>query len=350
MRFPLSLALLPMALMSMAVGPTPQKPAPPVDDAPQPLNVALRPSPSRDAVRKSFLRPYADATGTELGEPAWDGTLDALRQLAADKKADLALVDGPMLAAGCKANMFDKPDWASLGRDRFLPQSVNDCGVGASMGATVLAWDSQKLQNTPNWGDFWDIAKHPGRRGLQKTARRTLEIALMADGVAPGDVYRTLRANGGVDRAFRKLDQLKPYIEWWDQPGQPAQFLASGKVLLTSAPAAPWPGGGKAHIGVQWTGCLDDGLFWVILHDPSHPLAAQAAIGVATDPARQASFAKAAGFGPSTHTGVALLPADIRAQNVSTPANLQGGVSTDEGFWTENGEVLEARFAAWVAK
>ena len=350
MRFPLNLAVLPMVFMTMAVGPAPQKAAKPDADAPQPLNIALRPSPSREAVRKIFLRPYADATGTALGEPAWDGTLDTLRQLATGKQADLALVDGPTLDAGCQAHLFDKPDWASLGRDRFLPQAVSDCGVGAAIAATILAWDSQKLQSPPSWGDFWDVAKHPGRRGLQKTARLTLEIALMADGVSPGDVYRTLRGNGGVDRAFRKLDQLKPYIEWWDQPGQPAQFLAAGKVLLTSAPAAPWPGGGKVPIGVQWNGSLDEGLYWVILHEPAHPLAAVAAIQIAADAAREASLGKATGLGPATSAGVALLPTDIRAQIASSPANIQAGVPIDEGFWADNGGKLEERFAAWVAK
>ena len=350
MRFPFRLAALPLALACLAVGPAPQKPVAPADDTPQPLSLAQHLGPLHDSFQKILVRPYAEATGTALGEPAWDGSLDALHQLATDKKADLALVDGPALAAGCKAQLFDKPEWATLGRDRFLPLAANDCGAGAFISATVLAWDSQKLQSAPSWADFWDVAKHPGRRGLQKAARKNLEIALMADGVSPGDVYRTLRSAGGVDRAFRKLDQLKPYIEWWDQPGQPAQFLASGKVLLTSAPAAPWPAGGRVHVGVQWTGNLTEIVFWAILHDPAHPRAALAAITIATDAARQAMFAKASGLGPSTRAGVDLLPADIRAQSPSLAANLQSGLALDEAFWLENGEKLEARFAAWVAK
>ena len=350
MRFPFKLAVFPVALACMAVGPAPQKPATPADDAPQPLNVAQHLGPLHDNFRKILVRPYADATGTELGEPAWDGSLDALRQIATDKKADLALVDGPTLAAGCKAQIFDKPDWTALRRDRFLPQAANECGVGAFISATILAWDTQKLQSTPNWGDFWDVAKHPGRRGLQKTARKNLEIALMADGVSPGDVYRTLRGAGGVDRAFRKLDQLKPYIEWWDQPGQPAQFLASGKVLLTSAPAAPWPAGGHLRVGVQWTASLNESQFWAILHDPAHPRAALAEMDIATDAGRQALFAGATGLGPSTFAGVALLPAPLRPQSPALPANLQAGLPVDEGFWLENGEKLEARFAAWLTK
>ena len=59
------------------------------------------------------------------------------------------------------------------------------------------------------------MAKYPGKRGLRKGVQGNLEIALMADGVAPGDVYRTLRGSDGVARAFRKLDQLKPYLVFW---------------------------------------------------------------------------------------------------------------------------------------
>ena len=48
-----------------------------------------------------------------------------------------------------------------------------------------------------------------------RRVRGNLEFALIADGVAPGDVYKVLATSEGVDRAFRKLDQLKPYIVWW---------------------------------------------------------------------------------------------------------------------------------------
>ena len=171
------------------------------------------------------MQPYAQATATSLGEPGWDGTPSALDALAAAHQADLVLADGPTLAALCRAQKLDRLDWAALGgRDRFVAAAASDCGQGAYIAATVLAWDAAKAANgsaTYDWADFWDVARHPGRRGLRRAARGNLEAALMADGVAPGDVYRTLRSADGVDRAFRKLDQLKPYIEWWDRPEQP---------------------------------------------------------------------------------------------------------------------------------
>jgi putative spermidine/putrescine transport system substrate-binding protein len=172
----------------------------------------------------------------------------------------------------------------------------------------------------------------------------------MADGVAPGDVYRTLRSADGVDRAFRKLDQLKPYVEWWDQPGQPGQFLLSGKVLMTTAPSSMLPSGGKVHLGMQWGGCLDEVTSWAVPAKAAHVRGAMAVIGIASDAARQAEFAKATGLGPATRPGFALLQESARGTNPSLPAHLQGCVPVDESFWLDNGDKLDARFAAWLAK
>ncbi len=36
----------------------------------------------------------------------------------------------------------------------------------------------------------------------------------MADGVKREDVYKVLATPAGVDRAFKKLDVLKPHIQW----------------------------------------------------------------------------------------------------------------------------------------
>ena len=344
------LALMPLALALLAAAPPPKPEAPPADDAPQPVSVAIAPGAAKDAIRKLLLLAYARATATVLGDAAWDGSADGLHTLQSAHSADLVLLDGPTLAAACRAQTVDRLDWSILGRDGFLTGAATDCGAGAYLSATVLAWDTDKLAGLPAWGDFWDVAKHPGRRGLRRAARGNLEIALLADGVAPADIYRTLRSSDGVDRAFRKLDQLKPYIVWWDQPGQPAQLLASAKVLLTSAPAASLAGQPKVHIGTQWGGSLTEVSSWAILSNTAHPRGAAATLLVAGDAARQADFSRASGLGPPTRAAFALLPADARVQNPSLPVNLKAGLAIDEGFWLDSAGKLEARFAAWVGK
>jgi putative spermidine/putrescine transport system substrate-binding protein len=342
--------LVPLALLLMAGGTPPSaRPAPADDTLPPPLSAAVS-GPARDAVLRGLLKPYAEATATTLTAPAWDGASATLTKLLGDHAVDLVLIGGAPLAELCRAGLVQKLDWGAFGRDRFLPGTTSDCGVGAYVSATVLVWDRDKLAGVPGWGDFWDVAKHPGRRGLRRAARGNLEIALLADGVALGDVYQTLRSNDGVDRAFRKLDQLKPYILWWDEPAQPGQMLAGSKVLLTSAPSNALPGGPKLKLGVQWAGGLEEITSWALPAQPPHPRAATAALVVATDPARLASFAKATGLGPPTKAAVAMLPADLRAQSPTALANQPSVLAIDEAFWAENGDRLEARFAAWIGK
>ncbi len=74
----------------------------------------------------------------------------------------------------------------------------------------------------------------PAKRSLRKTAKFTMEIALLADGVKREDVYRVLATPEGVERVFNKLDQLKPNIQWWESGAQPLQWLVSGDVVMGS--------------------------------------------------------------------------------------------------------------------
>lgn len=80
------------------------------------------------------------------------------------------------------------------------------------MPTTAANWPRQPA----SWADFWDVDKYPGKRGLRKRAVYNLEFALLADGVKVEDVYRVLSTPTGVERAFAKLSELKPHIQWWD--------------------------------------------------------------------------------------------------------------------------------------
>ncbi len=321
-------------------------------NGPLPIQAAIPPGPLKETLRRLFLKPYAEATGTELPDPAWDGaSLDALKKPGV--VPDLVLVSGAQLAAGCRSQALAKLDWGPLNRDHYTSQAASDCGAGAYITATAMAWDRDKLPATPSWSDFWDVARHPGGRGLQRTARGNLEIALLADGVAPNDIYRTLRTADGVDRAFRKLDQLKPYILWWDQPGQPAQMLAAGHVLLTSTDTAPLLQAAETShraYGLQWSGSLTELHSWAIPQGAPHPAIANAVLMIAADIARQASFARATYLGPTARDAIDLLPPPAKAGSPSNPANAAGALPIDEGFWLDNQDKLQARFAAWVAK
>ncbi len=301
-----------------------------------------------------FIGPFTAATAIQATAGLRAGGLAELQQQAKtpDDPFDLVMVDSEDLAAGCAGNLFEKLDWPQIGgRDHYLPVAVSDCGVGATVDNVVLAWDREKLSGTATWADFWDVTKYPGKRGLRDGVRGNLEIALMADGVAPGDVYKVLATNDGVDRAFRKLDQLRPYLVWWRTPADAARILGSGDVLMTSAPSAAIIEAGRTEhrdFAIQWTDSLYDVLSWAIVKGSAEMHAAVQFLYFSGTPAIEARLVSAAAEGGLAKGANDGLAPEAAAQSPTAPANLQSALRLDLAFWQANLTKLRQRFDAWL--
>jgi putative spermidine/putrescine transport system substrate-binding protein len=321
--------------------------------SPNDLTIVTRDDSLQRAVQSAYVQPFTAVTGAPVQQEIWEGGIDALRTQAkgADHTWDLVLVDADELSAGCGEGSLEKLDWSAIGgKDHYLPQAVSDCGVGAVVDNTVLAWDKDKLPVAPSWADFWDVAKYPGKRGLHKGVRGNLEFALMADGVAPADVYKTLSTSEGVDRAFRKLDQLKPYIEWWSTETEAARILASGDVLMTSAPSgqiAVMAQQEHKNFGLQFTGSLYEVQSWAIMKGSPLLRMAQQFLYFTGMPAVEVRLLQQsgnAGLAKGLNDG---LPPELVAESPSSAANLAAGLKVDAGFWHDNLAKLRQRFDAW---
>ncbi len=317
------------------------------------LVVAAPAGPLAKAIEAAFVLPFAQAA-----RQAVSVTSLTLGETAPPALADVTVVDGITLLTGCKAGAFRKLDWSAIGgRDRMLQQAATECGMGAVLRGLVLAWSRDKFSGAPTWSDFWDVAKVPGKRGLRRGARGNLEFALIADGVSPGDVYGTLRGEAGVERAFRKLDQLKPYIVWWKTEDEAPRLLASGEVLMTSAPAEGVLAAAKATSGVaprdfavQWAGALFSYSFWAVLANTTQVEPAQRLLAHASDPKQQKLLGAYAGFGTAVAGGTDELSSMEKAESPATPANFSAGLLADEAFWRDNGEKLDKQYEAWLAR
>src|SRR5690606_39069665 len=87
----------------------------------------------------------------------------------------------------------------------------------------------------------------------------------MADGVPVKDVYKVLATKEGQDRAFKKLDELKPSIQWWEAGAQPPQYLVSGDVVMSSAYNGRIAAvQGESNLQVVWSGGIYDFDSWAI--------------------------------------------------------------------------------------
>lgn len=320
------------------------------------LSVALHDALAPRALRDSVIRPFAEAAGIAVDIQPWEGGTAALRtRIEAQPGWDVASVTGAELLAGCEAGLLEKLDWAALGgRDRLLPGGASDCGLGLALRALVLAWDRDKLPAgaAPGWAEFGDVVKFPGRRGLRKQPRGTLEVALMADGVPAAEVYRQLRTDAGIDRAFRKLEQLRPYVVWWQDEVEAARLLASGEVLMSTAPSAGIAEAirqdGRAFT-VQWTGAVTSIAALAIVRGAPNQANAVRLLAHAADPRVQATLAAAA-LGPLARGALDGMTPEAQALLATSPAALAAALPADEAFWRDNLAKLAQRFDAWLPR
>jgi putative spermidine/putrescine transport system substrate-binding protein len=340
-------------LAAMALFAAPALASPTASGTSNDLTIVSRDASLQTAIQAAYVQPFTAITGVAVQQTLWEGGIETLRTQAknTDNAWDLVLVDADELSAGCGEGLLEKLDWSAIGgKDHYVASAVSDCGLGAVVATTALAWDKDKLPVAPSWTDFWDVAKYPGKRGLHKGVRGNLEIALMADGVAPGDVYKTLSSSDGLDRAFRKLDQLKPYIQWWSAETEAAHILASGDVLMTSAPSgqiASMANREHKNFGLQFNGSLFELTSWAIMKgSPSARMAQQFLyfIGMPTVELRLLQQSGDGALAKGLNDG---LTPELAAVSPSNPANTAAGLRLDAGFWRDNLAKLRQRFETW---
>ncbi len=308
-----------------------------------------------NAQKKAYYEPIEKA-GIKVVPVEYNGEQAKIKAMVETRKVtwDVVEVESPDAMRGCDEGLFEKLDYARIApKADFLPAAVTECAVGVFVWSTVMAYNGDKLKTAPaSWADFFDVGKIPGKRGMRKGARYNLEFALLADGVAPADVYKVLATKAGADRAFKKLTELKPHIQWWEAGAQAPQFLVAGDVALTTVfngriDAANREG---RNLKIYWPGGIYDLDYWVIPKGAPNKDAAYKFIAFASQPENQAVYAQNIAYGPSNTKALARLDAKVLNDLPTSPANAKEALQFSVGFWADQGEALEKRFAAWATQ
>src|SRR5580704_6265028 len=174
-----------------------------------------------------ILDPAAKKLDITVNQDSIPDAWPAIKTQVASGKPTWDVVDVPTgyCLRGGEQGLIEKLDFAKLPNAAAMPENYRTpYSVAYEFYSSVLAYSQTRYPAgaTPDsWADFWDVKKFPGRRALRNHPLATLEAALMADGVAPDQLYPL-----DVDRAFKKLEEIKPYITvWWTSGAQSAQLL-----------------------------------------------------------------------------------------------------------------------------
>jgi putative spermidine/putrescine transport system substrate-binding protein len=159
-----------------------------------------------------------------------------------------------------------------------------------------------------------------------------------------------LATEAGLDRAFRKLDQIKSDTVWWQAAAQPGAQLSAGILVMSSAyalwfdPEQPR----NKHFRIAWDQSLYDVDSWAIPKGSPKLPEAYRFIAFASAPERQKLLSERMPYGPTNKKALPLLQADLARSLPSSEANLSHALKVDTAFWIAHGEALEKRFDAWA--
>jgi putative spermidine/putrescine transport system substrate-binding protein len=259
----------------------------------------------QEAQSKALFQPAAKALGIKIKEESYTGIADLRLRVKAGAVTWDVVASGSGSAARAGAEgILEKLDYKVIDISSFLPATYQDYCVGGDVFSTVLGWNTKTYgDNGPQtWADFWDVKKFPGKRSYRKGVAGALEPALMADGVPPEKVYEVLSAPGGIDRAIKKIKELKPHISvWWASGAQHAQLIKDGEVDMVTGWNGRFDVAAKDGAKVAYNfkqALLDYDCYAIAKGAPNKDLAMKFLAEI-SKPAYQAEFTKYITYGPT---------------------------------------------------
>jgi putative spermidine/putrescine transport system substrate-binding protein len=311
----------------------------------------------------AFIEPFRTETGAEVRLVSHGGEFAKLK----DSTWDVVDLGQEALQKACNDGLLERigtDDIAAAGaeapsKDDFLPGGLQDCGVATVAWSAAIAFDKEAFENgqPKTAADFFDVEKFPGSRAIPNNPKYLLPLALMADGVAPGDVYKTLENGDGVKRALARLEAIRGDIVWWRKSDQALKLLANDSATMALAFS------GRIFyamvrdnqpLGVIWDGQIYDLDLWAVPKDAPNRDAALKFIAFSIKPERLAAQTRWFPYGPMRKSALARVGrhavADVEMSDYvpTSTANFERALRMDPVWWAEHGDTIKAAFESWM--
>ncbi|WP_265289062.1 ABC transporter substrate-binding protein [Verminephrobacter eiseniae] len=229
-------------------------------------------------------------------------------------------------------------------------------GVIRTVGGMQIGYSTEvfKGANQPRtWADFWDTAKFPGPRGLPDTGDREWWVpvaALLADGVAPDKLFPL-----DLERAYRKLDKLRPSVAvWWKSGDQLQQILRNKEVVMSMGYSGRMISlmNSKVPVAVSWDGAIRDVGYMAIPKGAPHPKAALAYLDYfyAAPPGQHVAFVDAVNYDTGNGKTASLFPPERRAMLATSAENFGKLIVADYEWIGRHRQMLRERWIAWLGR
>ncbi|MFG1603282.1 extracellular solute-binding protein [Actinoplanes sp. NPDC049265] len=204
-----------------------------------------------DAYQKPYTAAHSNVTFVNSSPP--DISQVKAQVMSRAVKWDVVSVAPGVATQQCD-KLFEPVDSTGIDTSNLVEGTIGKCYIGNFINANPIAYrteafpDPAKAPKTV--ADFFDLKKFPGQRGMLSNIQNgILEFPLLADGVAPKDMYPL-----DVDRSLKKLDTIRAKTTFAPNVGALQQAVGAKQVdmfILPDSRLVPLMNDG-ADITVVW--------------------------------------------------------------------------------------------------
>ncbi|ANK95515.1 MULTISPECIES: extracellular solute-binding protein [Rhizobium] len=310
------------------------------------------------ALRKFWFEPFTRETGIKVVSVAATNAEMRAKAAAMVKTGNVTwdLYPDGEIQASAETHRLTSEDLSNFCEPfRARPDLVEDACISSGARlfstATLMAYDPTgfKAGNPSSWADMWDQARFPGGRAFPNfdDPWRVMAAALLADGV-PRDKLFPL----DIDRALRKLDEIRPAISlWWKTGDQSVQGFRNGdysigQIWLTRANTLKAEGRPIAW-STRASFLVGDRL--TIIKGAPNRANAEKLVGYWLDhPATQARVCEELLCTPPSRKAISLMSPAARAALPSDEDIRDHIVIPDARWINENAAMMLERWNAWI--
>jgi len=294
----------------------------------------------QEAQRKAYFEPFTKETGIKVVE-ATGPDAAKIKAMVASGNVEWDVVDVSLptvlvlgeqgLATPIDYSKFDAQTRTAIPKEFQLANAV-----GNEAWSVVMAYRKDKFPEGPkSWKDFWDATKFPGKRAFLDSSfvAPVLEIALLADGVEPKDMYPV-----DMPRAFRSLSKLRPHVvKWTGSSGVMQQMLTDGEADMVVIANGRMEGIQKAGVpaGFTFNQQMILSNYWLVPKGSKNAEAAMKFIAFASRAEQQAAFARLAPWGSVNRDAFKLISVERQAELPTAPANVKTALFSDGEWWAK---------------
>lgn len=301
------------------------------------------------AMKKAWFEPFTAKTGIEVVTASGNtyGKIQSMVE-AGRPEWDVVEVNPDFQWIGIQKGLLEPIDFKVVDKSQIMQgkNMVTDYSVPQVLFSRVMFYNKRFAQSPPmNWADVWDAGRFPGKRAfLSRANGGAFEAALLADGVPPGQVFPL-----DIDRALKKLTQIRNHILWYETNAQGEQYMTDGQAALglLADGRALNAVTNKAPADIQYNQSLMTWSTMVVLKGARNRDAAMQLLAYCLSPEAQSRIAMAYTYGPVVPAAFKDVPAE-RASILSGGPQQQGKyVLVDEQWWATNFATATEKLNAW---